>query len=496
MQNIKYLNDGDEWILAEDIPDIDFQFAQIWLSSFVNDLEKTIGTNYKKVMSVHSGYNLKFYYGHNDSERISNVILKKIIYENLGEKININIRHVADEFELEIDKIFPEFISSLNNVDLATLYTKLDKIHTKFYTWCWLPNAVDMFHGDFTLYLKDILANKIKDEGEINKALVALSFFREKSFIQDEYESLIKLAILKKKKDTRFEEALKIHHKNYFYIKHVWIGKENLSTIEEYRLAVDELLNNSEPEELLFQEEKRLSDDKKLHEKYLNKLALKAVEKKLFAEYAEFAFTKAYRRRVQLLWAYKMDFIFFEISKRLNISITESRFMMPFEVINILKDEKVSKSFKTILVERAKHCVYYAEKNLDVMVVGDKCKRFKNTLKTKDHSNIIELKGQVACIGKVVGIVKIINSVSDINKITEGDILVSISTNPDLVSAMKKAAAFVTEQGGITSHAAIIAREMKKPCIIGTKIATKVFKDGDLVEVDAYNGIVKILKEK
>ena len=147
-------------------------------------------------------------------------------------------------------------------------------------------------------------------------------------------------------------------------------------------------------------------------------------------------------------------------------------------------------------MERAKHCVYYAEKNLDVMVVGDKCKRFKNTLKTKDHSNIIELKGQVACIGKVVGIVKIINSVSDINKITEGDILVSISTNPDLVSAMKKAAAFVTEQGGITSHAAIIAREMKKPCIIGTKIATKVFKDGDLVEVDAYNGIVKILKEK
>ena len=60
--------------------------------------------------------------------------------------------------------------------------------------------------------------------------------------------------------------------------------------------------------------------------------------------------------------------------------------------------------------------------------------------------------------------------------------------------AMEKAAAFVTDEGGITCHAAIVAREMKKPCIIGTKIATKVLKDGDLVEVDAEKGIVRILK--
>jgi pyruvate,water dikinase len=52
----------------------------------------------------------------------------------------------------------------------------------------------------------------------------------------------------------------------------------------------------------------------------------------------------------------------------------------------------------------------------------------------------------------------------------------------------------VTDEGGVTCHAAIVAREMKKPCIIGTKIATKVLKDGDLVEVDANKGVVKILK--
>ena len=65
---------------------------------------------------------------------------------------------------------------------------------------------------------------------------------------------------------------------------------------------------------------------------------------------------------------------------------------------------------------------------------------------------------------------------------------------PRYIMAMKKAAAFVTDEGGISCHAAIISREMNKPCVIGTKIATQVLKDGDMVEVDATNGTVKKLK--
>jgi len=73
-------------------------------------------------------------------------------------------------------------------------------------------------------------------------------------------------------------------------------------------------------------------------------------------------------------------------------------------------------------------------------------------------------------------------------------ILVTPMTRPELVPFIKNALAFVTDEGGITCHAAIVAREMNKPCIIGTKIATQVLKDGDMVEVDANKGIVKILK--
>jgi len=104
-----------------------------------------------------------------------------------------------------------------------------------------------------------------------------------------------------------------------------------------------------------------------------------------------------------------------------------------------------------------------------------------------------EVRGVVAWTGKVFGNVRIVLHAKDATKVKRGDILVTNMTNPSYIAAMHKARAFVTDEGGITCHAAIIAREMKKPCIIGTKVATKIFKDGDRVEVDANKGIVKKL---
>jgi pyruvate,water dikinase len=68
-------------------------------------------------------------------------------------------------------------------------------------------------------------------------------------------------------------------------------------------------------------------------------------------------------------------------------------------------------------------------------------------------------------------------------------------TTPDFLPAMQRAAAFVTDEGGIMCHAAIVARELKKTCIIGTKIATQVLHNGDLVEVDAEEGVVRIISK-
>lgn len=104
------------------------------------------------------------------------------------------------------------------------------------------------------------------------------------------------------------------------------------------------------------------------------------------------------------------------------------------------------------------------------------------------------VKGQVACRGRVQGTVRKILRNEDVPTLKEGEILVTYMTVPHFLPAMHKAAAFVTDEGGITCHAAIIARELGKPCIIGTKHATSLLQNGDLVEVDANNGAVRIVE--
>lgn len=105
-----------------------------------------------------------------------------------------------------------------------------------------------------------------------------------------------------------------------------------------------------------------------------------------------------------------------------------------------------------------------------------------------------QVTGRVAQQGVVKGYVRRLMGHKQINQMQKGEILVSPMTIPDFLPAMKKAAAFVTDEGGILCHAAIVARELKKPCIVGTEFATQVFKNGDYVEVDAIRGIVKIIE--
>ena len=107
--------------------------------------------------------------------------------------------------------------------------------------------------------------------------------------------------------------------------------------------------------------------------------------------------------------------------------------------------------------------------------------------------NVKKIYGQVAYKGKAKGEVRLVVDSGHIEEFQEGEVLVTEMTTPEFVPAMKKAAAIVTDEGGVCCHAAIVSREMKIPCVIGTKIATRVLKDGDLVEVDAKSGIVKKL---
>ena len=92
----------------------------------------------------------------------------------------------------------------------------------------------------------------------------------------------------------------------------------------------------------------------------------------------------------------------------------------------------------------------------------------------------------------ITGRVKIILDPRNPGDFKQGQILVTTMTSPDFLPLVKKAVAIITDEGGITCHAAIVSRELGIPCVVGTKIATQVLNDNDLVEVNANHGIIKI----
>lgn len=147
----------------------------------------------------------------------------------------------------------------------------------------------------------------------------------------------------------------------------------------------------------------------------------------------------------------------------------------------------------------------FAEKKNDEEVIRTcnsvlkRCREVKKEIELKPKkeipSEICQLIGNVAYAGRIIGKVKIVFTAEELVKFQEGNILVTPMTTPDFVIGIEKSAAIVTDKGGIGCHAAVISREFRKPCIIGTENATKVLEDGDLIEVDADKGIVRILEK-
>jgi phosphohistidine swiveling domain-containing protein len=162
----------------------------------------------------------------------------------------------------------------------------------------------------------------------------------------------------------------------------------------------------------------------------------------------------------------------------------------------VLPEEMLTIPAESVLEQRMKSYLLIDGKGDFVGSLDDFSK--ENPQYVFPHEEITDdihtIVGKTAYKGFLRGYARIVRKQSDMPKVLRGDILVAPMTTPDFLPAMDRAAAFVTDEGGITCHAAIVARELKKPCVIGTRIATQVLHDGDLVEVDADNGVVRILK--
>ncbi len=190
------------------------------------------------------------------------------------------------------------------------------------------------------------------------------------------------------------------------------------------------------------------------------------------------------------------DKILYELGEIMFQMVAE-RFQLGSEFAGLLTHEEISKDqapSKETLQRRADHWILLDGQLYDhFFTFDDFCQEHNlEIIETQELSDDIE--GKVAQSGIARGRVKIVHLISQLNKVEKGDILVSPMTTPDFMPAIYKASALITDEGSLLCHAAIVSRELGIPCIIGTKIATSVLKDGMEVEVDAEKGVVKILQ--
>lgn len=108
----------------------------------------------------------------------------------------------------------------------------------------------------------------------------------------------------------------------------------------------------------------------------------------------------------------------------------------------------------------------------------------------------ILLKGMGASPGNVEGVARLFHSGDDPSSFNDGDILVTTITDPTMVTAMVKASAIITDIGGITSHPAILSREMGIPCVVNTKKATQKIKNGMRLQIDGKKGKIFLIYNK
>ncbi len=355
--------------------------------------------------------------------------------------------------------------------------------------------------------LNKLLKMKLPEE-EIPKAFTILSTPLKDSFVKMERESLTKLALEVKKKIRRLDELsgpelllliekdaelnkpFENHFNKFFWLNYnysgpAWRKEEVCSFIIEHTNQKESLETQLKD---LVEEKGKIKERQEAFEKQLN---LDSKYKFLFEVARDVVYLKGFRKDMMYKAYCYMEKLLREIAKRSKLSLLEVRFLLPPEMKNLLETGNVDRE---LLEKRQKFCVIVGfNKEYSVFVEEEARSVSKKIIEEKVQEEQ-EIRGSCACHGEAKGIVKIINTVSEISKMNKGDILVSKQTNPNLVMAMEKAAAIVTDSGGITSHAAIVARELRIPCVVGTQSATKLLKDGDLVEVNASKGLVRILK--
>lgn len=278
------------------------------------------------------------------------------------------------------------------------------------------------------------------------------------------------------------------HQKNFFWIQNNYKYTEPIQLtvfFENARIESKRTIEEIEKEIFaLLHQEKMLKQKRE----ELN-LKLDPDSQKLLHWISLIGYWHDQRKRATLIACHYLNLFLHKTSEKTGIKFEILQFTTPSELLDLLDGKSVPiEEWR----QRMKGCVQIGNKDQRFWTLsGSVYEQLRERLMPKANlENIQSLQGITACAGEAKGIARVVKKPSD--PFNEGEILVTSMTRPEFVPLMKKARGIVTNEGGITSHAAIISRELNIPCIIGTRIATQVIKDGTLIELRTNHGIVRI----
>jgi len=422
--------------------------------------------------------------------RASDLRNAKSVAEHLCEEQVIH-EYFSGSEKLEVE--FQKFIREINNQGLKLLsndelvacfkrYFELITIALAHYQASTVPEYLQVAH--------DKLAQKLSEE-EL-RALIQPS---ELTTVELEEIRLIELSLQQEISD---EEILS-YIGEFSYM--AWNNYDNAELIKYIREKLAQLREQSADDRQHRQEEIRQTKAK------LSEKQREILERKNDAEIILLSGMirdmGEWRFRIKKYWAgaeFLVQPLLIEISDRIKLDMTTLMWVYSRdEVISaILQKELLS---ETEVEKRKKSYTLVLDNEQIRLLTGKEEQNFLKKYIEIELDDVKELIGKPANRGIGRGRVKIVH-VEDLNrlkqdeqKFRDGDVLVSTMTQVNVVPLMKRAAAILTEQGGITSHAAIVSRELNKPCIVGVKNLTRVLKDGDEIEVDAETGKVRIINK-
>ena len=455
---------------------------------FVFDFPKIGGGNFiSQVIYKMENQMCGYIFDREEFEKAANFTANKLINDlKWKEKIYQKINYYTEHYFEAGEKLKKTNLSLLSDKKIIQIIRKIINFQHYHQVYSVLANGI-------VLDGRNHLSNKIREElkrglkypKNFEKYWSLLSQTTKISLRQRKDYDIAQLA----KKTSKLSKSVVKTRLKKLHSKYCWLDYNNMgpaTSLSKFEQELNEVVQNKKnlliPNQLVILKEKQ--------KKLIRKLNLDNRLKFLVTLAQGVIWQKGYRKDVQYHGFYCYENLFRELARRKKVLDWQTlSFLFPWEVEKCIKSNYPSISE---LKQRRKFSIFTVAKSGIDILSGEKAKIFAKKIESsEDYSDIKEVRGQCAYVGKVCGKVKIIQIPADMKKMNHGDVLISQATSPDLLLAMKKASAIVTNTGGLICHAAITARELKIPCIVGTGKATLIFKDGDMVEVDANKGMVK-----